>query len=328
MKKSSILIIIILVIIITITILVDYIIKSKKKIYIINNIDLQNENIKNDITNDITNNITNDIINNISDNIKNNIVISLTTIPTRFITDEFDINIQNLSNQKLKAKYIIINICKKYNRKFEYDEKIYEEKLKTYESKFDNVKINICDDYGPATKMLGLEKVNLNPYDIVIILDDDINYEKSLTTYYALGYELYNKIDGISIKTLSILETSIDSLHDLFNKNNSYINNNLNNIFKNKYNEIYYNNYKDDLCGCVSFSFKYSEIKKIIILSKELLEKDKILWKHDDALFTYCYKKLNLSLIGMRICYHKYSLLTFKNSLFFNNIINNNIEKI
>ncbi len=303
MKKSSILIIIILVIIIILTIFVDYIIKNKKKIYIMNNIDLQ------------MNDITNDIINNIDVSIKNNIVISLTTIPTRFITNDFDIIIKNLSNQKLKPKLIIINICRKYNRKFVYDEKIYQDKLKIFESKFDKVKINMCDDYGPATKILGLEEVKLNPNDSIIILDDDMKYNLNLTTFYALGYDIYNT-DGITIHE-SIKDSIIDS----------YVQTNFKNMLKIKHTHIYHDNYTDNLFGWCSFSFKFKNIQKIINLSKEILNKDKNIWKHDDALFTYCYKKLNLNLIGMYLCQPDITTLGYQNSLMMNNIINFNYRK-
>ena len=293
---------IIIFVVILVSVLLDFIIKNKKNIFIINNVEL------------INNDITTEIINNISNNNKN-IIISLTTIPTRFITDDFDLIINNLSNQKLKPKCVYINICKKYNRKFEYDEKIYQEKLKSFESKFDNVKINMCNDYGPATKLLGLEEIKLNSSDIIIILDDDIKYKDFLTTYYALGYEIYNP-DGIGIR-----ESTYESLIE------TYMEKNLQNIFKLKYNEIYFESYNDNLYGWCSFSFRYNHIGKIINKCKEILNTDKLIWKHDDALFTYCYKKLNLKLIGMNLSQPDITILFYQNSLLMNNIMNLNYRK-
>jgi hypothetical protein len=49
--------------------------------------------------------------------------------------------------------------------------------------------------------------------------------------------------------------------------------------------------------------------------------------KHDDILFTYCYKKLNLNLIGMNFSYPYLTLLAYQNSLYFNNIINLNYRR-
>jgi hypothetical protein len=290
----------IILLIIIISFLVDYILKSKKRISVVNSNDI--------INNKFNEMISTNIINIINDDIKNNIIITLTTIPTRFITTEFDNIIKNLSEQKLKPKSVVINLCKKYNRVFEYDKDIYQEKLKNFESKFDNVIINICDDYGPGTKLIGLENFKFKKEDIVIILDDDIFYNKYLTTYYALGYQLYNSCG------IAILNTIYEEL--LFKNDIIY-------TLRTKNLELYYDNYNYSLFGCRSYSFKSEYINDIIKMSKILLNNDKLLWKHDDILFTYCYKKLNLKMIGMNLYSFNQSSLNFKDSLYIDNIIQN-----
>ena len=145
------------------------IVEHQKKMEEINKSNSKIINNKNDLINltnifyktikDLTNYEVSNINLNISCDINNKndkIIISLTTIPTRFILDDFNICIDSLINQKLHPDYIIINICNEYKRIFNYDINKYNNKIKTFCSKYNNVYINRCTDYGPATKLLGI----------------------------------------------------------------------------------------------------------------------------------------------------------------------------
>jgi len=46
----------------------------------------------------------------------NNIIITLTSIPPRFLHIEFEDTIKSLFNQIIKPKYVILNLCNNYKR--------------------------------------------------------------------------------------------------------------------------------------------------------------------------------------------------------------------
>jgi hypothetical protein len=207
----------------------------------------------------------------------NRTIISLTTIPSRFISDDFNLVINSLDNQLLQAE-VIINISKQYKRQFTYDEEVYNNKLKSFTEKYKNVKINYCNDYGPATKLLGLiENNKFNDNDIIIIVDDDLIMNNKMTLYYNLVYQLY-QCDCIGIDQ---------------NKNNSWN--------KNIYEQIFYNNYKEKLYGWLSWSIKFKHLHNIIPYYEECIRLDDNMWKHDDLFFTMFYKKNNLYACGINL---------------------------
>ena len=230
---------------------------------IINNLDLLNESP--------------DIINNTFNDMNNRTIISLTTIPSRFISDDFDLVINSLDNQLLQAE-VIINISKQYKRQFTYNKEVYNNKLKSFTEKYKNVKINYCNDYGPATKLLGLiENYKFNDNDIIIIVDDDLIMNNKMTLYYNLVYQLYH-CDCVGINQ---------------NKNNSWN--------KNIYEQIFYNNYKEKLYGWLSWSIKFKHLHNIILYYEECIRLDDNMWKHDDLFFTMFYKKNNLYACGINL---------------------------
>lgn len=100
------------------------------------------------------------------------IYISLTTIPSRIANLYNTIN--SLLSQTLMADKIIINIPHSYYRFPEIP--IIPKFLQDNEK----IVINRCQDYGPATKLLGLFTYpTINNDDILIICDDDRNYDKN-----------------------------------------------------------------------------------------------------------------------------------------------------
>lgn len=213
----------------------------------------------------------------------NNIIFSLTSIPSRFINIQFEKTIDSLYNQLLKPKYIIINLCYNYNRNFNYDKNIFENKIKFFKEKYDNIIINFSEDFGPITKILGLYNIKdlLNPDDIIIVVDDDNIYQDKITYYYNLCYQLYT-CDSIFID-----ETNI------FNKNNSL---NSNEIFN-----IFYDNYKDFVYGWLSFSMKFKFISNLYDFYHKIIIDDEKIINHDDLILTLFYKIYNLYSCGINL---------------------------
>ena len=97
------------------------------------------------------------------------IYVSTSTIPQRI--KSLEKSIKSLLNQNKKPDKVFINIPYKYRR--------FSETIKDHEiPKFDNsiVEITRCEDYGPATKLLGsLDKLEKN--SLIILFDDDHIYE-------------------------------------------------------------------------------------------------------------------------------------------------------
>ena len=99
--------------------------------------------------------------------------VSLTTIPSR-IKNVYK-TIENLNNQTIKPDKIFLNIPIEYKR-FKND-KISEDDIN--ELKKLNIEVIRCEDYGPATKLMGsLDKIK--NYDCVILIDDDHLYYKNI----------------------------------------------------------------------------------------------------------------------------------------------------
>ncbi len=292
-----------------ITIILNLILFKQKNIFYSNNIKLINDNNK--------------LLNYSNLDIKKtrNIIISLTVIPPRFITKEFDKVIDGLNKQQIKPDLIIINICKKYKRNFNYNKQIYDHKIKRFEKKYNNVKLNWCQDYGPATKVLGLESYNLDNFnddDFIIILDDDGLYNNLLTSYYLLTYNLY-ECDGVGVSdnntNLFLAETQ-NKLLSLLNSNNKSNKCNKFHIKKNTVIQVMNNN---KIFGVYSWSLKKKVINSIIDITKEILLSRNELWKHDDMLFTVAYRKLKLYMCSLNINMYNMLNIGYRSSLFLDN---------
>jgi hypothetical protein len=97
------------------------------------------------------------------------IVISFTTIPSRF--EKLNFVIENLKKQLHHELWI--NIPKSYKRFPDWNGVI---------PQFDpHVFVNECEDYGPASKVLG-PAMKLAPDDLIIYLDDDTLYDERMVT--------------------------------------------------------------------------------------------------------------------------------------------------
>ena len=97
------------------------------------------------------------------------VVISLTSIPSRF--DKL-ISILDLLKLQIHNE-LWINIPKNYKRFPDWNGII-----PNFDSK---IIVNSCEDYGPATKVIG-PAMKLDPDDLIVYLDDDTVYDERLVT--------------------------------------------------------------------------------------------------------------------------------------------------
>ena len=255
-----------------------------------------NEYRKYKINNDISYNIINnkELYNyeiNIDKLYNTNIIISLSTIPNRFLNEEFEDVIKSLLNQILKPKNIVINLCKDYIRNFKYNKNDFDNKIKYFENNYNNIIINITKDYGPITKILGLYNIinNFNKDDIVIVLDDDWIMNNYMTYYYGLIYQLYNS-DCVFINELDIIE---------WNSNRKL------NIFYN----IFYDNYQNFGYGWLSYSIKAKYIDLLYNFYNDIVNIDNEIIYHDDLIITLFYKINNLYACGINLFMNKLNYL-------------------
>ena len=97
------------------------------------------------------------------------IYVSLSTIPQRI--KNLNKSVDSLIKQSQKPDKIFINIPFKYRR---FNETIQADEIPKFDSRV--VEITRCEDFGPATKLLGsLDKFEKN--SLVILADDDHIYK-------------------------------------------------------------------------------------------------------------------------------------------------------
>lgn len=189
------------------------------------------------------------------------LIVSFTTTPTRI--HKIEPMIQSILNQKRQPDFIIANLPNEYIR----------DKNKLIIPDFINnnnkIIVNRCEDYGPATKLVGiLSKTNLfNDKDYIITVDDDIKYQNTLLEYY----EKFINLNDNNVYGLSGFN---------FNKNGylNWIDNN--NIIRN--------------CSCLegwaSICYPSKFLKKDILL--ELKTAPEYLLFSDDVLVSNYFKKV------------------------------------
>ena len=256
-------------------------------------------------------------------NNSNKYIISLTSIPNRFISDKFLNLIDSLTDQTYKVKYIIINICKNYERNFKFSKINFNKRIEYLEKKYNNVIVNFSIDYGPITKILGLyhldKKYNIASDDRIIIVDDDFIFNKEMVSLYNLGYSLYN-CEGIGINER-------DNIHWNFNYKRCI-------CLKNNY-SIFYDNYQGMLFGWLSWSIKYCYIQKLYEFYHTMTRLNKDYSKHDDLIVTCFYRSQNLYFTGLNYIIHnlysdedEHALHKLNNSYFIRKNLENTAFKI
>jgi len=119
------------------------------------------------------------------------IVISLTTIPNRLNSPHQNGGLKpvldrltSLSYNDYEVHLNIPHVNKKTNEEY-----IIPEWLVNYES--DRLKIFRTEDYGSITKLLPTIKRLIDPNDIIITVDDDLNYMDGFIEYHLLKRETY-----------------------------------------------------------------------------------------------------------------------------------------
>ena len=280
-----------------------------------------NKVINNNILNLFTPKFKINDINNI-----NNIIISLTSIPPRFLDVEFEDTIKSLFDQIIEPKYVILNLCNKYNRFPIFDNILFYKKINFLKNKYNKLIINITNDYGPITKILGLYTlkynteidINIDINDKLIIVDDDWNYKNTLTYYYILCYELYN-CDAIFIN-----EKELINWNEWWEKKEF-----------NEVNNIIHDNYQGLAFGWLSYSIQYKYINKLFEYYNYIILINNDIINHDDLIISLFYKKfkLNACALNLLLLKKKSSILdsidplrNINNSNIFN-IFNKNLEQ-
>lgn len=130
------------------------------------------------------------------------IVVSFSTTPYRI--NKIKPVLQTLFNQNVKINKIYLSIPNKFKRdKLEY---VIPQWLKDEQ----RVTILRTEDYGPATKLLGvLEQVRLSPKTIIITVDDDIHYPKNLILHLAYTAKKFpNNVIALSGADIDYDETA------------------------------------------------------------------------------------------------------------------------
>ena len=111
-----------------------------------------------------------------------NFCITFTTIPSRL--DSIHKTIKSIEQQTLKPSKIFLNVPNRYYRFPEIE--ITNQQLNKFES--DLVEINRCDDFGPATKIMGsIDKVK--KFDCAIIIDDDHIYNNKMCEIFIKEFQ-------------------------------------------------------------------------------------------------------------------------------------------
>ena len=112
-----------------------------------------------------------------------NFCVSLTTLPSR--VNNIEQTIESIEKQTLKPNKIFLNLPYSFQRFKNYN---FTEKQLVYLKRF-NIEISRCEDYGPATKLMGsLNKIR-NKYDCVVLVDDDHIYHEKTMEIFIKNFE-------------------------------------------------------------------------------------------------------------------------------------------
>lgn len=190
-----------------------------------------------------------------------NFCITFTTIPSRLNT--IHKTIESIERQTLKPKKIFLNVPYKYYRFPKI--RISNQELAKYES--DLVEINRCDDFGPATKIMGsIDKVK--KFDCAIIIDDDHIYNDKMCEIFIREFK--KKAINYSYYIQKIFDINMAQCADGFLINTKYLDNIM--FFYNTYVKKNRNMFLDDDLWISIYlqKIKKSEIENLIdLFSKE-----------------------------------------------------------
>ena len=144
-----------------------------------------------------------------------NFCITLTTIPSRL--GNIYKTIKSIERQTLKPNKIFLNIPNKYYRFPNITiTEIEIEKLKS-----ELVQINRCNDFGPATKIMGALN-EVREFDCAIIIDDDHIYDERMCEIFIKEFE--KKKDNYSYYIQKIFNINMAQCADGFLINCAHLN--------------------------------------------------------------------------------------------------------
>lgn len=137
---------------------------------------------------------------------------SLTCLPTRI--DNIKYVLESIENQTLQPDFIIIHYPKKCIRLgIEYNIEEFRSKIST-SSLMPKIILNETVDYGPITKIYPLVHMqNLKDDDIIIVIDDDVFYNRLLFQALHQHFIMTNKKKSICISGL-LYPTELNSRYN------------------------------------------------------------------------------------------------------------------
>ena len=216
--------------------------------------------------------------------------ISLATVPPRFLHPHFENHLLSLCVQTTPVECIFVYLCKEYEQeKYKWDseeqQKEMKEKMEYYQKKYRRVVFHFSEDYGPITKVLGALTLasQIQPDDVLIIVDDDQEYHRLMTTYYQWGYEMYPEVEGI------------------FCDDKEFLNGPQTDLTQEPKFSIFYNVYKDFVYGWTSFSLVYRNISSLHAFYREIVQKYPKVRLHDDLVLTLFYRTHGLKCGGLNL---------------------------
>ena len=145
--------------------------------------------------------------------------VSLTTIPPRFST--LKKTLESIGDQKKKPDQIFLNVPSNFKRfsniYFNFNE---------LKKKYNNLKINSCEDFGPGTKLLGSLDEILK-YDFVVLIDDDHIYKNEMLEIF-YNQAVKNLENSYSFCVYDVIDCKVGQGADGFLINTKYLKNVLN----------------------------------------------------------------------------------------------------
>jgi hypothetical protein len=119
------------------------------------------------------------------------VVVTLTTIPTR--EDSVVKTIESIQKGTVKPDAIYVNLPEWYPRFKSGPDPNLKTKLKDM-----GVTINDCKDYGVLTKLLPVLDTETDPETLLVVIDDDANYQPRFLEGLIKGYEEFKCPVGYS----------------------------------------------------------------------------------------------------------------------------------
>jgi hypothetical protein len=119
------------------------------------------------------------------------VVVTLTTIPSR--EESIIKTIESIQCGSLKPDAIYVNLPNWYPRFKSCPDPNLEPKLKSL-----GVIVNPCEDYGVLTKLIPVLKIETDPATLLVIVDDDMNYQPRFLEGLVKGHEEFKCPVGYS----------------------------------------------------------------------------------------------------------------------------------